>query len=130
MHLLLAPVRWLMHLIGVPLGWVQRTFGMGGMAAVFLAPNLLVFSVFIVFPIGVNVWYSFTGGAALSAVRAMASCRAPSCVFSAAASRVAVAAPTTTPVLPASLSTTTATALAASVAALSACPLATGSIKV
>jgi alpha-1,4-digalacturonate transport system permease protein len=65
MHLLLAPVRWLMHLIGVPLGWVQRTFGMGGMATVFLAPNLLVFSVFIVFPIGVNVWYSFTGGAAL-----------------------------------------------------------------
>jgi alpha-1,4-digalacturonate transport system permease protein len=54
-----------MRAIGAPLAWVQRKAGLGGMAAVFLAPNLVIFTVFIVVPIAINAWYSLTGGAAL-----------------------------------------------------------------
>ena len=60
-----APLRALLHLIGVPLSWVQRKLGLGGMVVVFLAPNMIVFGVFIVFPILLNAYYSMTGGAAL-----------------------------------------------------------------
>ncbi len=35
------------------------------MAAVFLAPNMLIFGVFVLFPLVVNIAYSMTGGAAL-----------------------------------------------------------------
>lgn len=55
----------LMHVIGLPFAWIQARFGRPGMIAVFLAPNVLVFGVFIVVPIALNAVYSFTGGSAL-----------------------------------------------------------------
>ena len=48
-----------------PFAWIQARAGIGGMAAVFLAPNLLVFGIFILLPIAINAWYSLTGGSAL-----------------------------------------------------------------
>ncbi|MCT7377653.1 carbohydrate ABC transporter permease [Chelativorans salis] len=63
--LLLAPVRWGMNLIDRPMTWLQRRLGLGGVAAAFLAPNLLVFGIFVLFPMMLNVAYSFTGGGAL-----------------------------------------------------------------
>jgi alpha-1,4-digalacturonate transport system permease protein len=60
-----APAHAVLKAIGAPLAWVQRRAGLGGMAAVFLAPNLVIFTVFIVVPIAINAWYSLTGGTAL-----------------------------------------------------------------
>jgi len=63
--ILLAPFRWLMQAIDVPMAWLQRRFGLGGIIAVLLAPNLLVFGVFVLLPLAINVLYSFTGGPAM-----------------------------------------------------------------
>jgi alpha-1,4-digalacturonate transport system permease protein len=41
--------------------WQART-GQGGMAAFFLLPNLLVFGVFVIVPLGLNLAYSMTAG--------------------------------------------------------------------
>ncbi|TNC48571.1 sugar ABC transporter permease [Rubellimicrobium rubrum] len=40
----------------------QRWTGIGGMAAFFLLPNLLIFGVFVLIPIVLNLAYSMTGG--------------------------------------------------------------------
>ena len=51
------------------LGWVleplQRLVGVRRMAYFFLLPNLLIFGVFILFPMLLNFYYAFTGGTAL-----------------------------------------------------------------
>lgn len=51
------------------LGWVaepvQRVFGMKRMAYFFVLPNLLIFGFFVLFPMLLNIYYSFTGGSAL-----------------------------------------------------------------
>ena len=41
--------------------WQRRT-GTGGMAAFFLLPNLLIFGVFVLIPVGLNFAFSMTGG--------------------------------------------------------------------
>lgn len=41
--------------------WQRRT-GLGGMAAFFLLPNLLIFGVFVLVPLALNFAYSMTGG--------------------------------------------------------------------
>jgi alpha-1,4-digalacturonate transport system permease protein len=41
----------------------QRWTGLGGMAALFLLPNMLVFGAFVILPLVLNFAYSFTGGA-------------------------------------------------------------------
>jgi alpha-1,4-digalacturonate transport system permease protein len=64
-RLLLAPLRLLMRAVDIPMSWVQRHFGLGGTAAAFLAPNMLIFGIFVLFPMALNVAYSFTGGGAL-----------------------------------------------------------------
>ena len=61
----MVPVRLAMGLIDAPLRWVQKKFGLGGMAAVFLLPNMLIFSVFVLLPFFINFAYSMTGGTAL-----------------------------------------------------------------
>lgn len=48
-----------MDLIMQPL---QRLVGVRGMAYVFVLPNLLVFGIFILFPMATNFVYTFTGG--------------------------------------------------------------------
>jgi alpha-1,4-digalacturonate transport system permease protein len=40
----------------------QRATGQAGMAAFFLFPNMAIFTVFVLIPIGLNVAYSLTGG--------------------------------------------------------------------
>lgn len=64
-QLLLAPLRWLMQLIDAPMLWLQRRAGLTGVAAMFLAPNMLIFGVFVLLPLAINVLYSFTGGPAI-----------------------------------------------------------------
>lgn len=62
---LALPFRFLMSVLNAPMAAVQRRFGIGGMGAVFLAPNMLIFSVFVLVPVAINVVYSLTGGTAI-----------------------------------------------------------------
>src|ERR1700754_1529059 len=57
-------VRGLMSVIDAPLRFWQKRPGLNGMAAFFLAPNMLIFGIFVLLPIGINVAYSLTGGSA------------------------------------------------------------------
>lgn len=54
--------KFVMDLIGVPFAWLQRRLGLTGMAAAFLAPNMIVFGTFVLIPILLNIAYSTTGG--------------------------------------------------------------------
>ena len=54
-----------MRLIEAPLAYLHRRLGVGAVVAALLAPNLLVFGVFVLLPIGINVLYSFTAGPAM-----------------------------------------------------------------
>ena len=44
------------------LDWLQRRIGINNMAYFFLLPNLLIFTIFVLFPMILNFYYSFTGG--------------------------------------------------------------------
>jgi alpha-1,4-digalacturonate transport system permease protein len=63
--LLFLPLKFILDLIGVPFAWLQRRFGLGGMAAAFLAPNMLIFGTFVLVPMALNIVYSTTSGANL-----------------------------------------------------------------
>ncbi|MGD1992472.1 MAG: sugar ABC transporter permease [Anaerolineae bacterium] len=41
---------------------IQRIIGVGGMPYIFVLPNLLIFGIFILFPMTLNFVYAFTGG--------------------------------------------------------------------
>ena len=60
-----APVHWVAAALDLPLRWWQGLAGRGGMIAFFLAPNLIVFGVFVLVPLVINVVYSVTGGTEL-----------------------------------------------------------------
>lgn len=60
-----APLGWLAGLIDPPLRLWQRWTGTNGMAAFFLAPNMLIFGVFVLLPLAFNIVYSMTSGGAL-----------------------------------------------------------------
>lgn len=62
--ILFAPVRVVMGLIDAPLRALQKVAGISGMAAFFLAPNMLIFGIFVLLPLGINFVYSMTGGTA------------------------------------------------------------------
>lgn len=62
---LAAPITAAAALIDKPLRAWQSATGTGGMAAFFLAPNMLIFGIFVLFPLVVNFVYSMTGGTAL-----------------------------------------------------------------
>jgi len=57
-----APVAAVLSLVDRPLRAWQRATGLGGMATFFLAPNMAIFGIFILFPLVVNFLYSMTGG--------------------------------------------------------------------
>ncbi len=61
---LAAPVSWLAMAIDAPLKLWQRVTGLGGMAAFFVAPNMLIFGVFVLAPFVINFFYSTTSGSA------------------------------------------------------------------
>lgn len=44
------------------LDWLQRRIGINNMAYFFLLPNLLIFGIFVLFPMLLNFYYAFTGG--------------------------------------------------------------------
>src|SRR5690606_11357187 len=54
-----------MSLLGVVLEPLQRVVGVRRMPWVFLLPNLLIFGLFILFPVFVNLYISLTGGTEL-----------------------------------------------------------------
>ncbi len=58
MRLLLRPFEW-------PFEAAQRLLGAARMPYVFVAPNLLVFGIFVAAPMILNVWYAVTGGTQL-----------------------------------------------------------------
>lgn len=60
-----APLGWFARLVDLPLRLLQRGTGTNGMAVFFLAPNMLVFGIFVLFPLVINILYSMTGGGAL-----------------------------------------------------------------
>ncbi|MCD7061381.1 carbohydrate ABC transporter permease [Pelagibacterium xiamenense] len=62
---LAASVKWAAGIIDPPLRWLQKKAGFNGMAAFFLAPNMLIFGIFILVPMVINFAYSMTGGGAL-----------------------------------------------------------------
>ncbi len=49
-------------ILDVIFGNLQKLIGPTNMAYVFVLPNLLIFGVFILFPMLLNFWYAFTGG--------------------------------------------------------------------
>ncbi|MDO1585360.1 carbohydrate ABC transporter permease [Rhizobium oryzicola] len=63
--LALMPVHFIMGLADKPLRALQKAAGIGGMATFFLAPNMLIFSIFVLLPIIINIVYSLTGGTAI-----------------------------------------------------------------
>ncbi len=54
-----------MNTLGLVLEPLQRLVGVKRMAYFFLLPNLLIFGIFILFPMLLNFYYAFTGGTAL-----------------------------------------------------------------
>jgi alpha-1,4-digalacturonate transport system permease protein len=61
-RLLWAPLHIAARAVDTPMRWWQGRTGMPGMIAVFLLPNLLIFGVFVLIPLGLNFAYSLTGG--------------------------------------------------------------------
>jgi alpha-1,4-digalacturonate transport system permease protein len=57
-----AVINALIGLTDIFFGLVQRVVGIRGMAYVFVLPNLLIFGIFILFPMLLNFVYAFTGG--------------------------------------------------------------------
>jgi alpha-1,4-digalacturonate transport system permease protein len=51
----------IMRAVEPPFAWLQKHIGMNRMAYVFVLPNLLVFGIFVAFPMILNVWYATTG---------------------------------------------------------------------
>lgn len=56
----------LISLLDLIFGGLQRIFGVRGMPYVFVLPNLLIFGIFILFPMLLNFVYAFTGGTSFS----------------------------------------------------------------
>ncbi len=52
----------LVNLLDIIFANLQRLIGSKNMAYVFVAPNLLIFGIFILFPVILNFQYAFTGG--------------------------------------------------------------------
>lgn len=55
----------IMNIVGLILEPIQRLIGPRRMPWVFLLPNLIIFSLFILFPMLLNFYYAFTGGTQL-----------------------------------------------------------------
>lgn len=61
----IAPARWLAEIADIPLRMWQRLTGNGGMVMFFLVPNMLIFGIFVIIPLFMNLAYSMTGGTEL-----------------------------------------------------------------
>ncbi len=56
----------IISLLDLIFGTTQRIIGVRGMPYVFVLPNLLIFGIFILFPMLLNFVYAFTGGSSFS----------------------------------------------------------------
>ncbi len=65
LSMMLQPVHLLMGLADRSLRYLQKKTGTGGMAVFFIAPNMLIFGLFVLLPLVINLVYSLTGGTAL-----------------------------------------------------------------
>lgn len=54
-----------MNSLDLIFGNLQRVIGIKRMAYIFVLPNLLIFGIFVLFPMLLNFYYAFTGGTAL-----------------------------------------------------------------
>ncbi|MCU0513181.1 MAG: sugar ABC transporter permease [Anaerolineae bacterium] len=61
-HLLTGFFNGLVSLVDAIMHPLQNWVGVRGMAYIFVLPNLLIFGVFILFPMLLNFYYAFTGG--------------------------------------------------------------------
>jgi alpha-1,4-digalacturonate transport system permease protein len=52
----------LLNVVGIVLDRIQQIVGLERMAYVFILPNLLIFGIFVLFPMMLNFYYAFTGG--------------------------------------------------------------------
>jgi alpha-1,4-digalacturonate transport system permease protein len=59
------PLALVMRGLDIPMKALQRLVGVRHMPYFFLAPNFLLFGLFVFLPIAINIVYSVTGGAAL-----------------------------------------------------------------
>lgn len=60
-----GPTNAILNLFDLIMGPIQRRIGVRGMAYLFVLPNLLIFGIFVLFPLVLNFYYAFTTGAAL-----------------------------------------------------------------
>ncbi len=63
--LLYALYAGVMNALDLIFGNLQRAIGPRRMAYIFVLPNLLIFGIFVLFPMLLNFYYAFTGGTAL-----------------------------------------------------------------
>ena len=63
--LLFAAYAGVMNALDLVFGNLQRAIGSRRMAYIFVLPNLLIFGIFVLFPMLLNFYYAFTGGTAL-----------------------------------------------------------------
>jgi len=61
-NMIWLPVQWLAGILDLPLTFVQRLIGFKRMGYFFVLPNLLIFGIFILFPMLLNFYYAFTSG--------------------------------------------------------------------
>jgi alpha-1,4-digalacturonate transport system permease protein len=64
-RLLYALYAGVMNALDLIFGTLQRAIGIRRMAYIFVLPNLLIFGIFVLFPMLLNFYYAFTGGTAL-----------------------------------------------------------------
>ena len=56
------PVEWLAGVLDLPFSFIQRLLGFKRMGYFFVLPNILIFGIFILFPMLLNFYYAFTSG--------------------------------------------------------------------
>ncbi len=54
--------KFFLNIVGFILDRIQQVVGLERMAYVFILPNLLIFGIFVLFPMVLNFYYAFTGG--------------------------------------------------------------------